>query len=607
MCGIVGYAGLREPKGILLEGLEKLEYRGYDSAGIAICSRDNEIIREKEVGRLENLRRLCEKREFDGRIGIGHTRWATHGVPSKKNSHPHLSGDKIALVHNGIIENYSELREELKEKGYEFLSETDSETVVHLLDYYYKGDMLEALQKVVDRLDGTYALSIINRENKEDIYFARKGSPLVIGLGEGENFLASDMTAILKYTNKIVFVEDDNIGRLTKDSLNIYDIGGSEVEVEVEEIEFSIEASEKGGYEDFMLKEIFEQDRVIEDTLRGKIKDDKVIIDEFKISDEEVKKLGKIHIVACGTSYYAGLIGKNIIEKWIRLGVEVHFASEFRYGDPIVGKDDLVLLISQSGETADTLAGLREAKGKGAKAFGIINVLGSTISREADGTLYTNAGPEIGVASTKAFTSQLIALYLFTLFLGEKRNMLGSNERKEIIDSLKGLSSKVKEVFLLEDEIREKAKLFDGVSSTMYIGRNINYPIALEGALKLKEISYIHAEAYPSGELKHGPIALIEDACPTVAIGTDSSTYEKVKSNIEEIRARSGRVLGFGTIGNTDLKDICTEVIYLPRVEEVFSPVVNVVALQLLSYYVAKNRGLDVDKPRNLAKSVTVE
>lgn len=607
MCGIVGYAGLREPKGILLEGLEKLEYRGYDSAGIAICSRGNEIIREKEVGRLENLRRLCEKREFDGQIGIGHTRWATHGVPSKKNSHPHLSGDKIALVHNGIIENYSELREELKEKGYEFLSETDSETVVHLLDYYYKGDMLEALGKVVDRLDGTYALSIINRENKEDIYFARKGSPLVIGLGEGENFLASDMTAILKYTNKIVFVEDDNIGRLTKDSLNIYDIGGREVEVEVEEIEFSIEASEKGGYEDFMLKEIFEQDRVIEDTLRGKIKDDKVIIDEFKISDEEVKKLGKIHIVACGTSYYAGLIGKNIIEKWIRLGVEVHFASEFRYGDPIVGKDDLVLLISQSGETADTLAGLREAKGKGAKAFSIINVLGSTISREADGTLYTNAGPEIGVASTKAFTSQLIALYLFTLFLGEKRNMLGSNERKKIIDSLKGLSFKVKEVFLLEDEIREKAKIFDGVSSTMYIGRNINYPIALEGALKLKEISYIHAEAYPSGELKHGPIALIEDTCPTVAIGTDSSTYEKVKSNIEEIRARSGRVLGFGTIGNTDLKDICTEVIYLPRVEEVFSPVVNVVALQLLSYYVAKNRGLDVDKPRNLAKSVTVE
>ncbi len=607
MCGIVGYAGLREPKGILLEGLEKLEYRGYDSAGIAICSRDNEIIREKEVGRLENLRKLCEKRDFDGQIGIGHTRWATHGVPSKKNSHPHLSGDKIALVHNGIIENYSELREELKEKGYEFLSETDSETVVHLLDYYYKGDMLEALEKVVDRLDGTYALSIINREKEEDIYFARKGSPLVIGLGEGENFLASDMTAILKYTNKIVFVEDDNIGRLTKDTLNIYDIDGREVEVEVEEIEFSIEASEKGGYEDFMLKEIFEQDRVIEDTLRGKIKDDKVIIDEFEISDEEVKKLGKIHIVACGTSYYAGLIGKNIIEKWIRLGVEVHFASEFRYGDPIVGEDDLVLLISQSGETADTLAGLREAKGKGAKAFGIINVLGSTISREADGTLYTNAGPEIGVASTKAFTSQLIALYLFTLFLGEKRNMLGSNERKEIIDSLKGLSSKVKEVFLLEDEIREKAKLFEGVSSTMYIGRNINYPIALEGALKLKEISYIHAEAYPSGELKHGPIALIEDACPTVAIGTDSSTYEKVKSNIEEIRARSGRVLGFGTIGNTDLKDICTEVIYLPRVEEEFSPVVNVVALQLLSYYVAKNRGLDVDKPRNLAKSVTVE
>ncbi len=607
MCGIVGYAGLREPKGILLEGLEKLEYRGYDSAGIAICNSNNEIIKAKEVGRLENLKKLCQNQNFKGQIGIGHTRWATHGIPSKSNSHPHFSGDRFALVHNGIIENYSELREELREKGYKFLSETDSEVVVHLLDCLYDGDMLVTLGKVVRRLSGTYALSIINRENKDEIYFARKGSPLVLGLGEGENFLASDVTAILKYTNKIIFVEDDNIGRLTKDSVEIYSFGGKKVEMEVEEIKFSVEASEKGGYEDFMLKEIFEQDRVIEDTLRGKIKDDKVLIDEFDISNDQVEKLNKIHIVACGTSYYAGLIGKSIIEKWIRLGVEVHFASEFRYGNPIIGENDLVLLISQSGETADTLAGLREAKNKGAKVFGIINVLGSTISREADGTLYTNAGSEIGVASTKAFTSQLIALYLFAIFLGEKRAMLDSNKRRELISNLKELSSKVKEVFLLKEEIQEKAKMFNKVSNTMYIGRNINYPIALEGALKLKEISYIHAEAYPSGELKHGPIALIEEACPTVAIATNSHTYEKVKSNIEEVRARKGKVLGIGTKGNGDLKNICSEVLYLPEVEEDFSPVVNVVALQLLSYYVAKDRGLDVDKPRNLAKSVTVE
>ncbi len=607
MCGIVGYAGLREPKGILLEGLEKLEYRGYDSAGIAICNSNNEIIKAKEVGRLENLKKLCQNQNFKGQIGIGHTRWATHGIPSKSNSHPHFSGDRFALVHNGIIENYSELREELREKGYKFLSETDSEVVVHLLDCLYNGDMLVTLGKVVRRLSGTYALSIINRENKDEIYFARKGSPLVLGLGEGENFLASDVTAILKYTNKIIFVEDDNIGRLTKDSVEIYSFGGKKVEMEVEEIKFSVEASEKGGYEDFMLKEIFEQDRVIEDTLRGKIKDDKVLIDEFDISNDQVEKLTKIHIVACGTSYYAGLIGKSIIEKWVRLGVEVHFASEFRYGNPIIGENDLVLLISQSGETADTLAGLREAKNKGAKVFGVINVLGSTISREADGTLYTNAGSEIGVASTKAFTSQLIALYLFAIFLGEKRAMLDSNKRRELISNLKELSSKVKEVFLLKEEIQEKAKMFNKVSSTMYIGRNINYPIALEGALKLKEISYIHAEAYPSGELKHGPIALIEEACPTVAIATNSHTYEKVKSNIEEVRARKGKVLGIGTKGNGDLKNICSEVLYLPEVEEDFSPVVNVVALQLLSYYVAKDRGLDVDKPRNLAKSVTVE
>jgi glucosamine--fructose-6-phosphate aminotransferase (isomerizing) len=608
MCGIVGYIGVREPKAILIDGLAKLEYRGYDSAGIAIIDEKSEIKVAKEVGKLENLNRTSETLELSGYMGIGHTRWATHGKPSKNNSHPHLSGDeRIALVHNGIIENYESLRNDLLDKGHVFLSETDTEVVVHLLEEHYNGNLFETMLKVVPMLEGTYALGVFSRDEKDKLYTVRKGSPLIVGQGADENFIASDVTAILEHTRDIVFLNDGELAVITKDNIEYFDLEGNKIIKKVEHIDWSIEAAEKGGYAHFMLKEINEQPKVIEDTLRGKICGNSATIDELELTEKDLNNIDKISIVACGTSYYAGLVGKNIIEQELRIPVEVDFASEYRYKNPIVSDRDLVLFISQSGETADTLAALREAKSKGAKVLGIINVLGSTISREAHGTLYTSAGPEIGVASTKAFISQLTALYILTLCLGEKLDIMDEERRIEVIDGLRNLSSKVEKILGNADMIKEKATIFEEVRNCMYIGRNINYPIALEGALKLKEISYIHAEAYPSGELKHGPIALIEPSCPTVAIATKSHTYDKVKSNIEEIKAREGRILVLASEGDEDIQSITKDVIYVPEVDEIFSPIINVVPMQLLSYYVAIGRGLDVDKPRNLAKSVTVE
>lgn len=608
MCGIVGYIGVREPKAILLDGLAKLEYRGYDSAGIAIIDGESDIKVAKEVGKLENLNRAAEDLELSGYMGIGHTRWATHGKPSQNNSHPHLSGDeRIALVHNGIIENYEALRNELLDKGHVFLSETDTEVVVHLLEEHYEGNLFETMLKVVPMLEGTYALGVFSRDEKDKLYTVRKGSPLIVGQGANENFIASDVTAILEHTRDIVFLNDGELAIITKDNIDYFDLEGNKILKKIEHIDWSIEAAEKSGYAHFMLKEINEQPKVIEDTLRGKICGNSAIIDELELTEKDLNNIDKISIVACGTSYYAGLVGKNIIEQELRIPVEVDFASEYRYKNPIVSDRDLVLFISQSGETADTLAALREAKSKGAKVLGIINVLGSTISREAHGTLYTSAGPEIGVASTKAFMSQLVALYILTVCLGEKLDIMDEERRIEIISGLRSLSPKVEKILENTDSIKEKASIFEKVRNCMYIGRNINYPIALEGALKLKEISYIHAEAYPSGELKHGPIALIEPGCPTVALATKSHTYDKVKSNIEEIKAREGRVLVLASEGDNDIKSITKDVIYVPQVDELFSPIINVVPLQLLSYYVAVGRGLDVDKPRNLAKSVTVE
>ncbi len=608
MCGIVGYIGNKKTKEVLYSGLSKLEYRGYDSAGISILSDDGLMKTFKSVGKLANLGEIIKDKEILGHVGIGHTRWATHGVPSTRNSHPHNSQDnKLSLVHNGIIENYAELREELKGKGYKFLSDTDTEVIVHLLEDNYTGDLLESVFKILPILDGAYAIGVISSDQPDLLVAARKGSPLVIGLGAEEKYIASDVPAILEYTDKVIFLEDGDVASLKKDEIKIWDLDRNEKSTKETKIEWSLEAAEKGGYDHFTLKEIHEQPKVIAETLNGKIKGDSAVIDEITLSEEELKNITKIHMVACGTSYHAALVGKYMIEQELRIPVEVEVASEFRYKNPIIAETDLVILISQSGETADTLAGLREAKKSGAKAIGIINVMGSTISREADGTVYTNAGLEIGVASTKAFVSQLVALYILTLYLGEKKNILDAERRRYIIENLRKLPNIVEKILEIEDDIKEKAAILDDVASSIFIGRNINTAIAYEGALKLKEISYIHAEGYQSGELKHGPIALINEECPLIAIATKSDTYDKVKSNIEEVRARGGKVLTVATVGDKEISGISDEVIYIPEIDELFSPVINVIPLQILSYYAAVNRGVDVDKPRNLAKSVTVE
>jgi len=609
MCGIVGYIGKKNPKEILYSGLSKLEYRGYDSAGISILdSEQNNIVTKKAVGKLINLGQEIKDLDVPGTVGIGHTRWATHGKPCKRNSHPHLSASKeISLVHNGIIENYSELKDQLIGRGHQFLSETDTEVIVHLIEENYTGDLFETVKKVIPMLEGAYAIGVITSREPDRLITARKGSPLVIGLGETENFIASDVPAILEYTKDVIFLDDGELAELTREGVKIFDLEGKPKEKEVTKITWSVEAAEKGGYEHFMLKETHEQARVIEDTLRGKILGDRFTFDEINLTDEEIKTINRIYIVACGTAMHAGLVGKYIIESQLRIPVEVEVASEFRYKNPILSKNDLVILVSQSGETADTLAGLREAKKYGAKTLGVINVVGSTIAREADMVIYTNAGPEIGVASTKAFIAQIVAMYAFTGFLGEKQGILDKDARNKIIKNLKKIPNFVRTILEDDTNIQEAAKLFDNVGSTMFIGRNFNVPIALEGALKLKEISYIHAEGYAAGELKHGPIALIDDNCPTVALATNSSTYEKVKSNIEEIKARGGVIISVASEGNTDIGAISDAVLFVPEIEELFSPILNVIPLQLLSYYAAKNRGLDVDKPRNLAKSVTVE
>lgn len=607
MCGIVGYIGDKAPKSILYSGLAKLEYRGYDSAGIAILE-DGEIKVRREVGKLAALGEMLKNENIGGNIGIGHTRWATHGKPTVANAHPHIDcKNEIVLVHNGIIENYRELKEELAKKGHKFLSETDTEIIVHLIEEYYTGNLVAAVRKSMKYLEGAYAIAVYTKNEPDKIVAARKGSPLVIGVGNGENLIASDIPAVLEYTKKVIFLDDGEMAVVEKNSVTVTDLAGVAKTKEIKEIDWSVEMAEKGGYKHFMLKEIYEQPRVVEDTLRGKISGASVNLEEMKLSDEELKNIEKITIVACGTSYHAGIVGKYILEKQLRIAVEVDVASEFRYRDPILNEKNLVIVISQSGETADTLAGLREAKKKGAKVIGVINVVGSTITRESDGTIYTNAGPEMGVASTKAFVSQLVALYLLMLYLGEKRGTLSVEVREEIINKLKEIPAMIDEVLKRDDEILKASDEFKDVHSLMYIGRNINYPIALEGALKLKEISYIHAEGYPAGELKHGPIALIEEKVPTVAIAVKSDTYDKIISNIQEIKARSGKIIAVATDGDSKIAEYADVVLRVHDIDELFSPILTVLPLQLLGYHIADKRGLDVDKPRNLAKSVTVE
>ncbi|MCL6471454.1 MAG: glutamine--fructose-6-phosphate transaminase (isomerizing) [Firmicutes bacterium] len=607
MCGIVGYIGYKDTVPILVNGLKRLEYRGYDSAGIAVLNGEISVVRR--LGKLKELEDALLEKRPSGMIGIGHTRWATHGKPSEENAHPHMdcNGD-FAIVHNGIIENYSSLKEELKAKGHAFGSETDTETIAHLIEDNYNGDLLEAVKSTVKRLRGSFAMAVISKHESNRIVAARKDSPLVIGIGDGENFIASDIPAILGHTREVIFLENDEMADITCDSVRILTFDDMAVEREVFTVHWDDEAAEKCGYEDFMLKEIFEQPMAVKETLRGRFQDGKVVLEQSShLTDEVVKGINKIFIVACGTSYHAGLVGKNVIENWVRIPVEVDIASEFRYRNPIIDDNTLVVCISQSGETADTLASLREAKARGAKVIAISNVVGSTITREADGTVYTHAGPEIGVAATKTLVSQMAAIYALALYLAQVRSTLSQSEIESIIAELNGLPGKIE--ILLKDinGLKSCAMEFSDCKSFLFLGRGIGVPVALEGALKLKEISYIHAEGYAAGEMKHGPIALLEKNVPVVAIATEGHTYEKVISNIQEVKARDSQTIAIATEGDIEIKNHADYVFYVPKTSELLSAIPAVIPLQLLAYYIAKIRGCNVDQPRNLAKSVTVE
>ena len=608
MCGIVGYVGSDNAKDVIIDGLKRLEYRGYDSAGIALIV-DGEIFVYKRRGKIRNLERELRKREVFSGTGIGHTRWATHGEPNDENAHPHLSCDvKIALVHNGIIENYAELREELLKKGHRFSSDTDTEVIAHLIEEEFRerGNFFEAFLSAVGRLKGSYAIAVITVYETETIFAARKDSPLVLGLGDGENFVASDVPAFLQYTNRVIFLDDFEVAVVKPDSVKVFDFNGLEKKKNPVVIPWTLSQAEKGGYKHFMLKEINEQPRAISDTISGNLP----LIREGQIEGLEIENFNRIQIVACGTSYHAGLIGKFYLENIASVPTEVDYASEYRYREPIVDERTLVISITQSGETADTLAAMRLAKSRGAKVLTVCNVIGSTATREADVVLYTYAGPEISVASTKAFTTQLTVLYLLALLFGRIRGRLGAPEFEGRLKSIMEIPGKLESFLRLEREketVKRIALEFYKVKDALYLGRHVNYPIALEGALKLKEISYIHAEGYPAGEMKHGPIALIDESVPVVVLATKGRVLEKVVSNIEEVRARKGRVISVTNPGVREVEELSDYVIPVPEVDEFLSPIVNVVPLQLFAYYIADFLGYDVDQPRNLAKSVTVE
>ena len=609
MCGIVGYIGKQEAQEILLEGLKKLEYRGYDSAGIAVLEQ-GELVVSKTVGKLANLQAVLEKSPIKGTVGIGHTRWATHGRPSDENSHPHPDcKGELAVVHNGIIENYIQLKEWLQGEGHNFLSETDTEVIPHLLEHFYAGDLEETVQKVITKLEGSFAFVVIAKDAPQKLIAARKDSPLVIGLGEGEYFIASDIPAILKYTRKSYILNDGELAILTPEAVRVTDNLGNTIEKEVFEVNWDAVAAEKDGYDHFMLKEIYEQPRAMRETMSARLSSDnkKVVLEEVKLTAADVAKIKKIYIVACGTAYHAGMVGKYVIEKIAKIPVEVDIASEFRYRDPLLDDEDLVIVVSQSGETADTLAALREAKSKGARVIAVTNVVGSSVAREADDVLYTWAGPEIAVASTKAYTTQLIGMYLIGLNLAQLKEVITEAEAQEIISAMRQLPNKAETVLGNIEKIKELIQPYSKVEDVFFLGRGIDYAVALEGSLKLKEISYIHAEAYAAGELKHGTLALIEEGILVVALATQMSIFDKMVSNIKEVKARDASVLGLTFRGNNELIKTVDEVIYIPTTHELLAPVLTVIPLQILSYYIAVARGCDVDKPRNLAKSVTVE
>lgn len=610
MCGIVGYIGFNEASDFLLDGMEKLEYRGYDSAGIAVIGADNVIKIQKKVGRLSNLAAIVKADPNPGTVGIGHTRWATHGRPSDMNAHPHASEDhKFAVVHNGIIENYMPLKEELIAKGYEFKSETDTEVIAHLLADMYDGDFVGTVRRMLDRVDGAYALGIICSDEPDKIICTKKENPLVIGLGKGENFIASDIPAIINYTRDTYILNDGELAIVTRDSVAISDRNGNPVDKEIYHVTWNAEAAEKGGYEHFMLKEIHDQPKAVRDTFGTHISEDgkTVVFEELNWTAEDVAAFNKILIVACGTAYHAGLVTKQYIEKLARIPVDVEIASEYRYSDPLTDDKTLCIVISQSGETSDTLAALKEAKRLGAKSLAITNVVGSSISREADQTVYTWAGPEISVASTKAYTTQLVAGLLLAVYIGQLNGKMDPAVGAGILTGVKELPNLIHEIFEVDEEMKAFAKHYGFKSDAFFLGRGIDYAVAMEGSLKLKEISYIHAEAYAGGELKHGTLALIEEGVPVIALATQEDVYDKMISNIREVKAREAVVIGIGMKGDEELSKHVDHTIYVPRANKFIAPILAVVPLQLLAYYAAITRGADVDKPRNLAKSVTVE
>lgn len=611
MCGIVGYVGKEQAAPILLDGLSRLEYRGYDSAGMAVYDGERIVI-NKSTGRLKVLSELThDGATMPGRIGIGHTRWATHGEPSDVNAHPHFNEDQtIAVVHNGIIENYIRLRKMLVDKGYAFCSETDTEVVAHLLDYYYKKsgkDPLSAVTKVIHRVEGSYALGIIFADVPDTVYSVRKDSPLIVGIADGGNLIASDVPAVLKYTRDVYFIENEEIARLTEGSIEFFNVDGDPIKKEPRHIDWDINAAEKGGYEYFMLKEIYEQPKAVRDTISPRIKDGQIVIDELGMTDEEIREIRKIYIVACGSAYHTGVTCKYVFEGLARIPVEVDLASEFRYRNPIFEEGALVFVISQSGETADSLAALRLAKERGVKTLGIVNVVGSSIAREADKVMYTWAGPEIAVATTKAYSCQLVAQYLLALKFAQVRDMLSERQLAEYLHEIEMLPNQIEILLGSKERIQKFANRYVAARDVFFIGRGIDYAISLEGSLKLKEISYIHSEAYAAGELKHGTISLIEDGTLVAAVVTQEELYKKTISNIVEVKSRGAYVLAVTNDDNLEIEKTADSVIYIPKTNAYFTNSLAIIPLQLFGYYVSVGKGLDVDKPRNLAKSVTVE
>jgi glucosamine--fructose-6-phosphate aminotransferase (isomerizing) len=608
MCGIVGYVGPDQALPILLEGLRRLEYRGYDSAGVAVLDGSVRVV--KRAGKLAELEAaLASEEPVEGRTGIGHTRWATHGPPTDANAHPHVDcHGRVAVIHNGIIENFRQLKERLAKGGHEFVSDTDTEVVAHLIEEAYEGNLGNAVRKTVGQLSGAYALVVTIAEEPELIVGAKVSSPLVVGVGEGENLLASDVPALLQRTRRFVPVEEHQVVEVRADGIRITDLDGRDVPYQAMDVEWDLAAAEKAGFEDFMLKEIHEQPAAIRDTLRGRFDASaRLALDDLRMREDQIADVDKVFVVACGTAFHAGLVAKYAIEHWTRLPVEIEIASEFRYRDPVLDANTLTLGISQSGETIDTLEAVRHAHRQQSRVIAITNTVGSSIAREADGVLYTHAGPEIAVAGTKTFATQMVALHLLALYLAQVRSSMYPDEIAGYVEQMRRLPEQVDQALMLDRAVRDLARRYHRAQDVLFIGRHTGYPAALEGALKLKEISYIHAEGYPAGELKHGPIALVEPGVPVVAVATDCHVYPKVLSNIQEVKARGAEVIAVATEGDTEIEKLADHVLPVPRTHELLSPVVVTIPLQLFAYHVAKLRGCDVDQPRNLAKSVTVE